>query len=154
MRWEDERYVRVYTRDTAEWRALGWEAQALVHQLFRKVDRAGLLELGRTGLRGLADLTQIPLEVVERALPILIEDGCVTWVSDGRSLFIPNFLEAQSAKSSDKARQQAARERARDGARGGARQVPAPLPALAVTRSGTIVTRRHGRSRRVTRRHS
>ena len=72
MRWEDERYVRVYTRDTAELLALGWEARALFWEVLRKVDRAGLLPLGKTGVRGLAAVTGIPAEVVGRALALLL----------------------------------------------------------------------------------
>ena len=30
MRWEDERYVRVYTRDTPGWLSLSFDAQALL----------------------------------------------------------------------------------------------------------------------------
>ena len=35
MRWEDERYVRIYTRDTPSWMLLSWDAQALFLQLLR-----------------------------------------------------------------------------------------------------------------------
>jgi hypothetical protein len=93
MRWEDERWVKVYTRDTAEWLALGWEAQALFLLLLRKSDRAGLLHSGRARVRGLAALAGMPLEVVERALPLLLEDGCVQETDKG--FLIPNFIAAQ-----------------------------------------------------------
>lgn len=45
MRWSDERYVRVYTRDSANWLSWPWRARALLPLLLRKVDRAGLLKL-------------------------------------------------------------------------------------------------------------
>jgi hypothetical protein len=112
MRWEDERYVRIYTRDTPDWLALGWEAQALFVFTTRKCDRAGILELGRSGTRGLAALVVMPLEVVERALPILLSDGCVQM--NGTTLVIPNFIEAQETPQSDAQRQREARARARD----------------------------------------
>jgi hypothetical protein len=112
MRWEDERYVRVYVRDTADWLALGWEAQSLLVLTMRKVDRAGLLELGRAGVRGLAAVVGMPLDVVERALPVLLEDGCV--VLNGSTLVVPNFIEAQEAAQSDAHRKRESRARARD----------------------------------------
>ena len=54
MRWDDERYVRLYTRDTTDWLALSWQAQGLFVLILRKVNRAGVIDLGRAGKRGLA----------------------------------------------------------------------------------------------------
>lgn len=102
MRWEDERYVRVFTRDTPDWCALSWEAQALFLFLLRRVDRAGLVPLGRSGARGLAGMVGMPVEVVERALPELLADGCVQ--QSGTTLVIPNFVAAQESPQSDKLR--------------------------------------------------
>jgi hypothetical protein len=96
MRWEDERWVKVYTRDTGEWLALGWEAQAVFLFALRKADRAGILKTGKMRARGLAGMTGIPLEVVERSLPLLLEDGCLRETDGG--YIIPNFLAAQEAR--------------------------------------------------------
>lgn len=115
MRWDDERFVKVYTRDTPDWLALGWEAHALFWELLRKSDRAGLFEVGKSGARGVAAVTGIPTEVVERALPVLIADGCIE--SHGAYLLVRNFIEAQSANQSDKARAAKSRQAARDSAR-------------------------------------
>jgi hypothetical protein len=115
MRWEDERYVRVYTRDTPDWLALGWEAQALFVLALRKVDRAGMLDLGKVGVRGLAALLGMPVEVVERALPILLADGCAA--ISGSIVMIPNFIEAQETPQSDRQRKAESRAKARDRAR-------------------------------------
>jgi hypothetical protein len=127
MRWEDERYIRIYTRDTADWLALGWEAQSLLVALLRKVDRAGILMLGKTGARGVAGVTGFPLEVVERALPILLGDGCVRQAEG--VLVVPNFRAAQESARSDKARKR--EQRARDRAR---TLVDTPSPAEVTTR--------------------
>ena len=51
MDWSDERYVRVYTRDTPDWQCLSFLAQGLFCLILRKVDRAGVLPLGRSGRR-------------------------------------------------------------------------------------------------------
>jgi hypothetical protein len=115
MRWDDERFVKVYTRDTPDWLSLGWEAHALFWELLRKSDRAGLFDSGKSGPRGVAAVTGIPVDVVERALPILIADGCIE--KHGTYFLVRNFIEAQSANQSDKARAQKSRETARDSAR-------------------------------------
>jgi hypothetical protein len=112
MDWSSERYVRVYTRDTADWLALGWEAQALFVLLLRKMDRVGSLDLGRHGARGLAALLRVPLEVVERALPLLLADGCIE--QHETVLVCRNFIEAQEASMSAAARQKESRLRRRD----------------------------------------
>lgn len=114
MRWEDERYVRLYTRDTIDWAMLSFEAQGLFSLLLRKVDRAGLLELGKHGKRGVAAAVGHPgrWEVLAPALEELLADGCVS--ISGTTLVIPNFIEAQEARASDAQRKRDQRERDRD----------------------------------------
>lgn len=124
MRFEDERYVRIYTRDTMTMLMLPWEARALFWEILRKVDRAGIIDLGEYGARGLATMVHMPADVVDRQLPELLTAKAVE--IRGRLLVVPRFVEAQEAKLSDKARQQAARERARDAARADVVGVRAP----------------------------
>lgn len=78
MRWEDERYVRLYTRNTATWVALGWEGRFVLMSLLRQVDRAGLLDLepGEEA-KSVADLIQAPLEVVTIGLTRMLDRGVV-----------------------------------------------------------------------------
>lgn len=142
MRWEDERYVRLYTRDTAEWLALGWEAQSLLALTMRKLDRAGILELGRVGVRGLAAVVGMPTDVVERALGVLLADGC--FVLNGTTLVMPNFIEAQEATQTDAQRKRESRARARDRAR-------VSPEGAAVTKPDTGVTVPDKKSRNVAR---
>ena len=132
MRWEEERYVRVYTRDTPEWCLLSWEARALFLMLLRAVDRAGILPLGKSGTRSLAAMLRVPLEVVARAFPELVADGCCRMTPDGLSVVVPNYIQAQEAHASDRARAKAARERARARATGELAEEPAP-PSHGVT---------------------
>jgi hypothetical protein len=110
MRWEDERWVKVYTRDTTDWLALSFDAQALFLMLLRKVDRAGLLPLGKHGKRGVAVIVghASAWERLAPAVEELLSDGCVV-IADG-VLRVPNFVAAQEARASDKARQAKARE--------------------------------------------
>lgn len=111
MRWSDERWIKVYTRDTGDWLALGWEAQALFLLALRKADAAGVVRTGKMRSRGLAGMTGVPLDVVERAAPLLLEDGCLR-ESDG-GYIIPNFMAAQEARTSDAQRKREQRERDR-----------------------------------------
>ena len=139
LHWADERYVRVYTRDTVEWNMLCWQARAIWTLILRKVNRAGLLELGRFGARGLAVAIKMPADVTEAGLkgteegPGLIEDGCVKL--SGTTLVVPNFMEAQEASASDAARAKAYRERKR------AELLDAQ--SRNVTRASHVVTDRH-----------
>jgi hypothetical protein len=112
VRWEDERYIRFYTRNTPEWLALSLAARGLMGLLLREVDRAGILRVGKLGLRGVAVAVRAPWVEVEGPLQELIDDGCVV-AAEGHVL-VRNFIEAQEARSSDKARQKKAREVARD----------------------------------------
>ena len=98
MRFEDERYIRLFTRDTITWRKIKWQGRTLLSMLFRVVDRAGILDVDSRDLEGLAELVLLPLEIVEVGLERLITTKTVEWVGErGDVLFIPNFLKAQEA---------------------------------------------------------
>ncbi len=114
MDWSDERWVKLYTRDTTDWLALSWQAQGLFVLILRKVNRAGVIDLGRAGKRGLAAHVggASAWASLEPHLDELLADGCVTF--DGIALRVPNFVTAQTSIQSDKARKRAERERAND----------------------------------------
>lgn len=111
MNWEDERYVRLYTRDTITWKLLGWEGRFVMMSLLRKVDRAGCLDL-EAGTEGLSALLEMPEEIVQAGLAACTKRGTVQ--QRGSMLVLPRFLEAQEAKQSDRQRQRECRERRRD----------------------------------------
>lgn len=115
MRWEDERYVRLYTRDTVTWKMLPWQSKAMIGPIMRKLDRAGVLSLDGEGMEGIAALTEMPVEVVGPGVDGLVKRGVMLLTPD--ALVMPNFLAAQETKQSDKARKQKERETARDLAR-------------------------------------
>ncbi len=108
MDWSNEEYVKVCRRETDDDLILTWQARALWAAMLIKFDRAGLLET-RRGVRGLAALVRIPLDVVQAVLPELLDDGRVLEVPLG--YFSPNFLAAQEAGKSDKLRQRDSRAR-------------------------------------------
>jgi hypothetical protein len=141
MNWADERYIRVYTRDTADWLALGWEAQALFLLLQRKADRAGIVQCGRSGVRGLAALVGMPPDVATRALAVLLEDGCLQATTGG--FVFPEFLEAQEATSSDAARQRKHREKARATALANASRHVTSVRDIVTSSVTSVTTRGH-----------
>lgn len=152
MRWQDERYVRFYTRNTPEWCVLDWKARALFGLILREVDRAGILELGKLGLRAVAVAVRAPWEEIEKPLLDILADGMAVHRDDLRLLVVPNFIDAQEAPQSDKARKRAERERARDLAK--AKSLTVTAPSGIVTLPSGIVTDSHTPSREVTSGHS
>jgi hypothetical protein len=72
------------------------------------VDRAGRLDLGRPGLRGLAALVRIPVEVVEGAVAELVASE--TLAMEGDTVIVPHFVEAQAAQASAAERKRRERE--------------------------------------------
>lgn len=151
MDYSNERYVRVYTRDTVTWKLLDWRARTLLLFLLRKVDRSGVLDVGDDGLAGVAAIVELPIEIVEAGMPQLIARGTI--VAHGTSFTAPNFLEAQEAPQSDKLRAAEYRARRRDAALGMATPPATKRDARATKRDETI-TVRDETSRGVTRRHS
>jgi len=125
MDYENEKYIRVFTRDTPNWALMSWEANGLLLLILRKLDRAGVLDLGRHGLRGLAAILRVPLADIERLMPELLDGGDdAPLVMKGTVLFMPNFLVGQEASQSDQARQRASREKRRDVAAARERHIP------------------------------
>jgi len=115
MDWSNERYVRLFTRDTRTWLKLRWEGQALFVLLLRKVDRAGVLDNIEEPADDLSLITGLPVEHAETGLDRLMALGVVEF--NGTTLVIPNFLEAQETPMSDAQRQRRSRELRRDRSR-------------------------------------
>ena len=139
MRWEDERYVRLYTRDTATWKLLSWQGRALLPLLLRKADRLGLVDLEGDSVEGVAALVDIPPEVVAPGLTGpngLLARGVVVEVPGG--LAFPRYTEAQEARASDRLRAQDYRAR---------------KTVTHRDEASRTVTDRHDSSHGVTRRH-
>lgn len=116
MRFEDERYVRVYTRKTVTTVKLGWEGRAVWDALLKEFDRAGIVSLsGETPVDAVHMLTKIPIQIVTIAIERLFEAGTLAHypkAENGRGvLFAPRFMEAQEAKQSNALKQRLKRER-------------------------------------------
>lgn len=116
MDFTNERYVRVYTRDTTTWKLLDWRARTVLLHLLRKVDRAGILDVDDDGVDGLAASLELPLDVVRRGIEQLVTRGVV--VATSVAYVLPKFLIAQEAVQSDAVRAREYRARRRSDALG------------------------------------
>lgn len=145
MNFEDEPYVRVYKRRTTTMAIVGWQARAVLRELFLVVDRAGVLDLDDEDPAEAvaAVLADVPIEVVRDALVRLVKKECVK--INGSHLVIPRFREAQECAMSDSLRQKESRGRRRDEALRSVTNCD-----VDVTNCDTDVTVGHTLSRRVT----
>lgn len=113
MNFEDEQYVRLYTRKTITSKRLGWEGRTVLWHLMCEADRSGIIEVGDGDLaEALAVLLgDIPEEVIKVAIPRLASQGVTS--RHGSKLLLVRFQEAQEAKRSDKVRAKECRDRRR-----------------------------------------
>lgn len=110
MDWANERYVRLYLRDTVTWRKWSWDARAAWPLFLRKLDRSGVLDTGRDDkAEALSLIIDAPLPVCAKALGEWVAAGAV--VVTETALVVPNFIAAQETPQSDRMRQQESRER-------------------------------------------
>lgn len=113
MNWSDERYVKVYARDTANWKMLPWEAKAVWLLLLRKLDGAGIVDTGSHDRnKVLALILDVPSDIVAKAIPALLADG--TLVEVERGLLAPNFIDSQEARKTDTQSKRDQRQRIKD----------------------------------------
>jgi hypothetical protein len=150
MNWADEPYIRVYKRVSPDWGLVPWQTRSFFEaQLCRLVDRSGVLELGKAGVRGIVPLipgaTLADLPAIEEHIRLLCEDGCVR--ISATTLVIPNFLAAQEARQSDRQRQADSRGKRRAAALGG-------NPVKKSTEEAPEITSSHSASPDVTGGHS
>jgi hypothetical protein len=113
VNWSDEKYVKLYVRDSLTWRAWPWQAKALWPLILRKLDGAGLLETGNLDPADAVSLqTDIPAEVVRPGLAAIITSGALKSVAGG--LVAPSFVDAQEARKTEAQKKRDQRERVRD----------------------------------------
>lgn len=128
MHWSDERYVKLYSRDTPGWMLWPWQARALLPLLLRRLDGAGVLECGRAKpVDAVAIVVGLPLEVVSVGLEALLSDGVLESID--RGLLMPNYIEAQEATKTEAGKKRDQRERHRARARA---VVTQPVPECPV----------------------
>lgn len=111
MNWSDERYVRLYTRWTADRLAIGPEGRLVWYELLQAADRSGIVDNGGD-LDVLAELLRVPREMFEVGWRRIVARGMV--VVGPTSVVIPNYIDANETPRSDAQRQREARARRRD----------------------------------------
>lgn len=111
MDFEDEHYVRIYTKDTKTWLRWGWEGQTVFQFVMRKFDKAGILDDIDDPVEDVALLTGLPVEIVRVGLARVLKSE--TFILRGRRLLSPNYIKGQTAKRSDAARAKDSRDRRR-----------------------------------------
>jgi hypothetical protein len=104
VNYEDEDYVRLFTRDTPTWKSWRWEAKATIGPLMRKLDRNGRLDwpAGGDWCVYVAAAIDIPVKVVGIALKEFVRTDTIT-MGDG-FLVMPNFVPGQNAARRTKSR--------------------------------------------------
>lgn len=116
MDWANERYVRLYVRDTLTWKLIGHEGRCTLLLLLRKLDRAGVFDIGESDpVDAVAAIIESPAEFTRIGLGRLLKRGVVE-LGTGQ-IVMPNYLDAQEAEQSGPQRNREWRARRRDKAR-------------------------------------
>jgi hypothetical protein len=119
VRWEDVDWRKLYLPPT--WSRffveVSLEARGLFYALMLAVDKAGLMDCGSDPIGTVCRAVNGHPDRVPAYLDELTSDGCIVLNRNesGRTiLVIPNYLEAQTARSSDAKRKEQSRARARE----------------------------------------
>lgn len=111
MNYDDEHWIKVYTRDTAGWLASSWQARGLALEIARKLPKkTGELSLGRRGLEALAGLLRAPWSEIEPYVRELIDDGRLEYDAEKQLIRDPGHVVRQSAVTSPAERKRRQRE--------------------------------------------
>lgn len=111
MDWSNERYVRLYTRDTADMVAVGWEGRTVLYELLRKVDRSGVLDHGGE-VELVPEILRLPQDLFLTGFARLVKRGVILVTET--ALVLRNFIDAQESEQTDRQRQAESRARRRD----------------------------------------
>lgn len=99
MDFEDERYVKLYVRDTPTWVSFMPETRAVLPNLMRKLDKSGRIEWPpKLGVRALAASLMLREKWVEIALADLAEHETIDLHEREGWLVMPRFRPGQEAK--------------------------------------------------------
>lgn len=137
MDWENENWIKMYTRDTADIISIGPEGRAIWRELLLKLDRSGVIDIPDADLIVLADILRIPWEWFQIGFPKILARGMAEF--RGGRLIVRNFMPAQEARSSDAQRQRDSRARRRATVLDGPRP-QLPLPGSAEERSPSVMS--------------
>lgn len=101
MDYSNESWIKVYTRDTAEWRATSLAARGLALELSRNMGRfSDEIALGTHGLRAVAALVTAPWNEVEPLLEELLKHRQLEYDPEREVLRDPRHLARQQSATS------------------------------------------------------
>ena len=109
MRWDQEGWRKLYTRDTATWAAMGYEGQACLLMYLRTCEPDGTIAGTPAAI---ARFWRWPDAIVSAGLAELVALGTIRAIERGFEL--PKFAEAQQARttSAERSRRKRAADRA------------------------------------------
>lgn len=114
MKWHQERWIRLYRKDSVDWMGLSRDSRGTFLQLLKWVDDEGYATAKRGLYQAVASMLYSTVDDDLKAeVDELIEDGCLVYIEAERRIFVPNFAEAQTARSAEAER----KARWRDGSR-------------------------------------
>jgi hypothetical protein len=146
MKYDEENWIKVYTRDTAGWLSVSWQARGLSLEIGRKLPKkTGELSLGRKGLEALGALLRAPWAEIEPFVRELIEDGRLVYDAERQTISDPQHADRQTAITSDAERQRRLRERKVEAVND---VTACHAPSRAVTQARDDVTPPHEEKRR------
>lgn len=125
--WSNERWEKLYCRDTVAWLRLSQEAQSVYLALLRKLDRAGTLPLdGEEPHVAVAVLLGWDEGWVEAGLARLLEHGWLLVDEPADLLVDPEWIERDEAPQSSQQRKRESRARRRERAAAAKKLGPVP----------------------------
>jgi len=103
--WENELWIKLYYKETADFAALPMHARHLFEAgILKIVNRKGIFDLGKSGLKSLAPALRGNWAEIEPCVQALLEEGCIELRDGGKTLVVKNYVAAQSARMSEAAR--------------------------------------------------
>jgi len=110
MNWPDEKYVKLYVRDSLTWRSWCWQARAIFPNILRKLDGAGIIETGNLEPAvAVARQIDFPADVVRVGLEDILASETLKKVAGG--LESTAFIAAQEARKTEALKKRDQRER-------------------------------------------
>jgi hypothetical protein len=101
VNYDEEHWIKVYTRDTAGWLSVTWQARGLALEIARKLPKkTGELSLGRRGLEALSGLLRAPWSEIEPFIQELIADGRLEYDAERQVIRDPGHVVRQGAIAS------------------------------------------------------
>lgn len=101
MDFSNERYVRLYTRDTTTWLLLEFEGQTVLMHMLRKATRAGVIDLaGREPWQAPVLHCRIPGDFARKGMEACLREGVIVHEAESDRLVFPRYIEANEATQS------------------------------------------------------